>query len=126
MTVNNECVIRYSAGSSPSEAHSGGWEGVGKDGEEPSPHLSMRSDVSIIIEREVITYQALSRKAKYNIVNIEIIINDNGRNCFIYRLIDVLDPSTFLRIQNESVGEEAGRKFPERSIRKQETFGAKK
>jgi len=70
-------------------------------------------------------YQNLSLKTKYNIVYIEIIKN-NGRKCFLYRLIDVLDLSAFLRIQIESWERKPFEKFPERLIRKQETFGTKK
>jgi hypothetical protein len=32
-------VICHSIGSCPSEAHGGGWEGLGKDGQEPMLHL---------------------------------------------------------------------------------------
>jgi hypothetical protein len=31
-------VISPNAGCCPSEAHGGGWEGLGKDGEKPAPH----------------------------------------------------------------------------------------
>jgi len=36
MTVHYESVICHSSGSHPSEVHCGGWEGLGKDGEEPA------------------------------------------------------------------------------------------
>jgi len=52
--VNNESVICYSAASSPSGAHGGGWEGLGKDGEEAALHFSIRSDALLAKEIEML------------------------------------------------------------------------
>jgi len=49
--ANYEGVIYHGDGSPPSEAHGGGWEGLGKDGGEPSMHFSIRLDISHLIER---------------------------------------------------------------------------
>ncbi|MEA2006435.1 MAG: hypothetical protein U9O50_09305 [Acidobacteriota bacterium] len=56
VTVNYEGLICHSDGSPPSEAHCGGWEGLGKDGGEPSLHFSIKSDISLITEMEVLTF----------------------------------------------------------------------
>ncbi len=36
MRETSDLIDEYGDGSSPSEAHGGGWEGLGKDGEEPA------------------------------------------------------------------------------------------
>ncbi|MBE0460472.1 MAG: hypothetical protein IBX60_02390 [Candidatus Aminicenantes bacterium] len=36
MRETSDLIEKYGDGSSPSEAHCGGWEGLGKDGGEPS------------------------------------------------------------------------------------------
>ncbi len=54
MTVNYEGVLCHSVGSPPSlprPSHPPQWA---SDGEEPSPHFSMRSDVSLITEKEML------------------------------------------------------------------------
>ena len=48
MRTYHEGLIYYSAGSPPSKAHDGGWEGLGWDGGEPAPQLSIRPDVFLI------------------------------------------------------------------------------
>ena len=45
MRTYHEGLIYYSAGSPPSKAHDGGWEGLGWDGGEPAPQLSIRPDI---------------------------------------------------------------------------------
>jgi len=55
MRVNYERVICHSAGSPPSlprPSHPPQWA---SDGEEPSPYFSIRSDVSLISEKEMLT-----------------------------------------------------------------------
>ncbi len=44
-------IISHSAGSFPSEAHSGGWEGLGEDGGEPAPYY--------LIERNIFTHHGI-------------------------------------------------------------------
>jgi len=56
VTVNYEGVICHSAGSPPSlprPSHPPQWA---SDGEEPSPHFSIRSDVSPITEIEMLAF----------------------------------------------------------------------
>jgi len=36
MRETSDLIEKYGNGSSPSEAHCGGWEGLGKDGGEPA------------------------------------------------------------------------------------------
>jgi hypothetical protein len=60
VTANNKWFINRGDGSSPSEAHGGGGEGLGLDGEEPALNLSIRSDVSPIMEIEMLTRIHLS------------------------------------------------------------------
>jgi len=36
MRETSDLIEEYGAGSPPSEAHCGGWEGLGKDGGEPA------------------------------------------------------------------------------------------
>ena len=55
LKVNYEGVICYSAGSLPSEAHGGGWEGLGLDGREPALYFPIRSDVFLFTEIEMQT-----------------------------------------------------------------------
>jgi len=60
VTVNYEDENCNSDCSSPSEAHGGGREGLGLDGEEQSLNLSIWSDVCPIMEMEMLTRIYLS------------------------------------------------------------------
>jgi len=75
VTVNYERIICHSAGSPPSlprPSHPPQWA---SDGEEPSPHFSIRSDVSLITEIEKLTTQlstvALQIKLNYYNGNLQ-------------------------------------------------------
>jgi hypothetical protein len=59
MRETPDLIEKYGAGSSPSEAHCEGWEGLGKDGREPALR-QITSSSFITAELEMLTFKQKS------------------------------------------------------------------